>query len=88
MVFVPFIAIDNNRNSVVVGSSILCDETIPSYTWSLQAFFKVHKVQPKLVLTDQDAAIKEVFPIVFTEAKHRLCMWHIMAKLPNRVCYI
>ncbi|KAJ9535084.1 hypothetical protein OSB04_un001840 [Centaurea solstitialis] len=85
MVFVPFLAIDNNRKSVVVGSGLLCDETTPSYTWLLQAFLKVHKVQPKLVLTDQDAAIKEAFPLVFTEAKHRLCMWHIMAKLPNRV---
>ncbi|KAJ9553283.1 hypothetical protein OSB04_017328 [Centaurea solstitialis] len=85
MVFVPFLAIDNNRSSVVVGSGILCDEKMPSYTWLLEAFIKVHGSQPKVVLTDQDAAIKEAFPIVFNESKHRLCMWHIMDKLPIRV---
>ena len=61
MVFVPFIAIDNNRSSEVVGSGILCDESLPSYTWLLEAFIKVHGSQPNLVLTDQDAAIKEAF---------------------------
>lgn len=85
MVFVPFLAIDNNRHSVVVGSGILCDEKLPSYTWLLEAFLKVHGVQPKVVLTDQDASIREAFPLVFNESRHRLCMWHIMDKLPNRV---
>ncbi|KAJ9565886.1 LOW QUALITY PROTEIN: hypothetical protein OSB04_001852 [Centaurea solstitialis] len=85
MVFVPFLAIDNNRHSVVVGSGILCDEKCPSYTWLLEAFLKVHGVQPKVVLTNQDVAIKEAFPVVFNESRHRLCMWHIMDKLPSRV---
>ncbi|KAJ9552186.1 hypothetical protein OSB04_016231 [Centaurea solstitialis] len=85
MVFVPFLAIDNNKSSVVVGSGILCDEKRPSYTWLLEAFIKVHGSQPKVVLTDQDASIKEAFPIVFSESKHRLCMWHIMDKLPKMV---
>lgn len=84
MVFVPFLAIDNNRSSVV-GSGLLCGESLPLYTWLLEAFLKVHGSQPKLVLTDQDAAIREAFSIIWNESKHRLCMWHIMAKLPNRV---
>ncbi|KAJ9566503.1 LOW QUALITY PROTEIN: hypothetical protein OSB04_002469, partial [Centaurea solstitialis] len=64
---------------------ILCDEKLPSYTWLLEAFIKVHGSQPKVVLTDQDEAIKEAFPIGFNESKHRLCIWHIMDKLPIRV---
>ncbi|XP_024969654.1 protein FAR1-RELATED SEQUENCE 5-like [Cynara cardunculus var. scolymus] len=29
--------------------------------------------------------MKQAIPMVFTEAKHRLCMWHIMKKVPSKV---
>ncbi|XP_024964550.1 protein FAR1-RELATED SEQUENCE 5-like [Cynara cardunculus var. scolymus] len=36
-------------------------------------------------MTDQCSAMKQAIPMVFTEAKHRLCMWHIMKKVPSKV---
>ncbi|XP_024992191.1 protein FAR1-RELATED SEQUENCE 5-like [Cynara cardunculus var. scolymus] len=47
--------------------------------------FWVHDRQPTLVLTDQDASIKKEIPVVFPDARHRLCMCHIMKKLPAKV---
>ncbi|KAK1430092.1 hypothetical protein QVD17_12597 [Tagetes erecta] len=40
---------------------------------------------PLLVLTDQDPAMKQAVAAVFTQSRHRLCMWHIMKKLPSKV---
>ncbi|XP_076943069.1 protein FAR1-RELATED SEQUENCE 5-like [Bidens hawaiensis] len=37
---------------------------------------------PKLVLTDQDAAVKQAVRDVFDQSIHRLCMWHIVKKIP------
>ncbi|GJY14883.1 FAR1-related sequence 5-like protein [Tanacetum coccineum] len=35
-------------------------------------------------VTDQDGAMKRAIEAVFTKAKHRICMWHIMQKLPSK----
>ncbi|XP_024969632.1 protein FAR1-RELATED SEQUENCE 5-like [Cynara cardunculus var. scolymus] len=58
MIFVPFLAVDNHKASVVVGSALI---------------------------SDQCSAMKQAIPMVFTEAKHRLCMWHIMKKVLSKV---
>nr|KAJ0194419.1 hypothetical protein LSAT_V11C800440710 [Lactuca sativa] len=59
MVFVPFTAIDHHKKSVTVGSGLLSNESIESYSWLLKEFLKTHGKEPTLVLTDQDAAIKQ-----------------------------
>ncbi|XP_024963431.1 protein FAR1-RELATED SEQUENCE 5-like [Cynara cardunculus var. scolymus] len=85
MIFVPFLAVDNHKPSVVVGSTLISGETIENFTWVLRAFLKCHDKQPVFVITDQCSAMKQAVPLVFTEANHRLCMWHIMKKVPSKV---
>nr|KAJ0205004.1 hypothetical protein LSAT_V11C500284820 [Lactuca sativa] len=60
------------------------NEIIESYSWLLKSFLKTHGKEPTLVLTDQDAAIKQAIENVFPNSKHRLCMWHIMKKLKSK----
>ena len=88
MAFVPFLAVDNHKRSVVVGSSLVAGETIDNFKWVLAAFLKCYKKQQKVVITDQCSAMKQAVPFVFTEAKHRLCMWHIMKKVPSKVGFV
>ncbi|KAI3672518.1 hypothetical protein L6452_38607 [Arctium lappa] len=85
MVFVPFVAVDNHKKSVVVGVALINSETVPNYTWILKAFMKAHGQQPRFVITDQCAAMKQAIPIAFPNSKHRLCMWHITKKLSSKV---
>ncbi|XP_052623644.1 protein FAR1-RELATED SEQUENCE 5-like [Lactuca sativa] len=85
MVFVLFTAIDHHKKSVTVGSGLLSNESLESYSWLLKAFLKTHGKEPTLVLTDQDAAIKQAVENVFHNSKHRLCMWHIMKKLKKKI---
>ncbi|XP_052627239.1 protein FAR-RED IMPAIRED RESPONSE 1-like [Lactuca sativa] len=59
MVFVSFTAIDHHKNSVTVGSGLLSNESIESHSWFLKAVLKTHGKEPTLVLTDQDATIKQ-----------------------------
>ncbi|KAJ9556782.1 hypothetical protein OSB04_011396 [Centaurea solstitialis] len=59
MVFVPFLAVDNHKRSVVVGASLIAGENAINFEWAV--------------------------PSVFTESKHRLCMWYIMDKIPRKV---
>ncbi|KAI3692833.1 hypothetical protein L6452_32657 [Arctium lappa] len=85
MIFVPFLAVDNHKSSVVVGSALINGETIDNFTWVLRAFLGCHGKQPVFIITDQCAAMRQAIPLVFTESKHRLCMWHIMNKVPGKV---
>ena len=40
---------------------------------------------PKAIVTDQCKAIQAAIAEVFPEAKHRLCLWHILKKLPVKL---
>ncbi|XP_024965434.1 protein FAR1-RELATED SEQUENCE 5-like [Cynara cardunculus var. scolymus] len=85
MIFVPFVAIDNHKKSIVVGASLIRNESIVNFTWVLKAFMKAHGSQPQFVITDQCVVMKQAIPIVFPEATHRLCMWHITKKVKEKI---
>ncbi|GJZ16610.1 FAR1-related sequence 5-like protein [Tanacetum coccineum] len=86
MKFVPFIGIDNHGKCVTLGSGMLLHEDTKSYTWLLTAFMTAFLKEPTMIVTDQDGAMKRAIEAVFTKAKHRLCMWHIMQKIPSKIC--
>nr|GEZ43685.1 hypothetical protein [Tanacetum cinerariifolium] len=86
MVFVPFTGIDNHIKCVNFGSRMLLKEDTEAYTWLLKSFMTAHEKQPTMVVTDQDGAMKRAIEAVLTESKHRLCMWHIMQKVPAKIC--
>ncbi|XP_021987008.1 uncharacterized protein LOC110883599 [Helianthus annuus] len=44
-----------------------------------------HHCNPKVVVTDQDPAMKKAISAVFVDTRHRLCMWHVMHKLSLKV---
>jgi hypothetical protein len=85
MIFVPFTGVDHHKKCVTFGAGLICDETIESYLWLLETFVKAHPKHPMLVLTDQDAAMRQAVITIFPNSPHRLCMWHIMNKLPAKV---
>ncbi|GJZ24778.1 DNA-directed DNA polymerase [Tanacetum coccineum] len=85
MVFMPFTAIDNHRRCVTVGTGLLKKETTEAYGWLLRAFRKAFVCAPNIVVTDQDGAMRLAIAAEFPESKHRLCMWHIMQKIPSKI---
>ncbi|KVH21030.1 MULE transposase domain-containing protein [Cynara cardunculus var. scolymus] len=81
MVFVPFTAVDNHNYNVVIGLALVGHEHVPNYKWLLQAFPKAHLKPLLMILTNQCPEIATVFP----DSRYRLCIWHIMYKVPNKV---
>ncbi|GKB60760.1 FAR1-related sequence 5-like protein [Tanacetum coccineum] len=65
---------------------LLLREDTEAYTWLLRSFMTAHEKQPTMIVTDQDGAMKLAIEEVLTESKHRLCMWHIMQKIPAKIC--
>ncbi|XP_076881034.1 protein FAR1-RELATED SEQUENCE 5-like [Bidens hawaiensis] len=85
MFFVPFTAIDNQCRNVTVGAALLSSESIESYSWLLKVFLDSFGIAPKVVVTNQDPAMKQEISFVLPNSRHRLCMWHIMKKLADKV---
>ncbi|XP_071727537.1 protein FAR1-RELATED SEQUENCE 5-like [Rutidosis leptorrhynchoides] len=85
MKFVPFTGIDNHRRCVTVAVRLIRNETAESYTWLLRCFMKTFEKEPNMIVTDQDKSMTIAIKEVFKTAKHRLCMWHIMRKVPSKI---
>ncbi|XP_022031116.2 protein FAR1-RELATED SEQUENCE 5-like [Helianthus annuus] len=85
LVFVPFTGIDNHFRNVTFGGALLGSETADSYRWLLRCFVNAFGSEPKVVVTDQDAAMKRAIKDVLSRSRHRLCMWHIWEKLKTKV---
>ncbi|XP_022873215.1 protein FAR-RED IMPAIRED RESPONSE 1-like [Olea europaea var. sylvestris] len=44
----------------------------------------INSQAPNGIITDQDRAIQNIIQIVFSNTKHRWCLWHILKKLPQK----
>ncbi|XP_021975544.1 protein FAR1-RELATED SEQUENCE 2-like [Helianthus annuus] len=85
MVFVLFTGIDNHHCNGTFGAALLASKTADTYIWLLRVFLKVVGSQPKVVVTDQDPAMKKAISAVFVDTRHQLCMWYVMHKLSLKV---
>ena len=73
-----FVGLNNHRQTVIFGGTLLYDETIPSFKWLFETFLKaMGGKKPKTILTDQDAAMANAISVVMPETFHGLCTWHI-----------
>ncbi|KAI3813106.1 hypothetical protein L1987_17822 [Smallanthus sonchifolius] len=85
MVFVPFTSIDNHNRNVTLGAALLGSESAESYSWLLRFYVKAFGCAPKVIVTDQDPAMKKAIQEVLPNSRHRLCMWHIWEKLSAKL---
>ncbi|XP_024626876.2 protein FAR1-RELATED SEQUENCE 5-like [Medicago truncatula] len=73
-----FVGLNNHRQTVIFGATLLYDETIPSFQWLFETFLKaMGGEKPKTILTDQDAAMAKAISLVMPKTFHGLCTWHI-----------
>ncbi|XP_074297088.1 protein FAR1-RELATED SEQUENCE 5-like [Silene latifolia] len=87
MMFCPFIGVDNHKRCVTFAGGLLRKEDGESFTWLFQNFVKaMGDCYPTTIITDQCKGINQAVKDVFGDkTQHRLCMWHIMKKLPDKV---
>ena len=77
--FGVFVGFNHFRETMVFGAVLMYDETFESFKWLFETFLKAHNgKQPKIIYTDQDAAMGKTVKEVFLEAWHGLCTFHIM----------
>ncbi|KAL5796150.1 hypothetical protein ACOSQ2_000970 [Xanthoceras sorbifolium] len=79
--FLPFVQLlgANHHNQVVVfAAAFLFDDTSESLKWLLHTFLEAMSgKRPKVILTDQDAAVVEAINSVLPEIDHYTCLWQM-----------
>ncbi|XP_074306323.1 protein FAR1-RELATED SEQUENCE 5-like [Silene latifolia] len=87
MVFCPFTGVDNHKRCVTFAGGLLRKEDGESFTWLFENFVKaMGDCYPTTIITDQCKGINQAVKDVFGDkTQHRLCMWHITKKLPDKV---
>ncbi|XP_076903931.1 protein FAR-RED IMPAIRED RESPONSE 1-like [Bidens hawaiensis] len=78
----------SKSNYLAFGDIISFDVTIKTNKWSVGVGLLASETSesaPKVIVTDQDPAMKQAITFVFPNTWHRLCMWHIMKKVADKV---
>ncbi|KAL2944102.1 Protein FAR1-RELATED SEQUENCE 5 [Bienertia sinuspersici] len=77
-----------SKSCATFAATLLYREDTESFVWLFEAFRNaMSDCDPKCLITDQDPTMKITIERVFDSSKtrHRLCMWHIMKKVPKKV---
>ncbi|RZC82856.1 hypothetical protein C5167_045642 [Papaver somniferum] len=79
MICAPVIGINNHGQPMLFGCGLLDVETTDSVVWLFTTFLEaMGGKKPISVFTDQSAFISNAVSVVFPEAQHGLCLWHIL----------
>ncbi|XP_038717244.1 protein FAR-RED IMPAIRED RESPONSE 1-like [Tripterygium wilfordii] len=85
MPFAPFVGVNHHGHSILLGCGLISSEDTKTFVWLFRTWLEcMGGVAPHGIITDQDRAMKNAIEIVFPNTKHRLCLWHIMKKVPKK----
>ncbi|XP_012699089.1 protein FAR1-RELATED SEQUENCE 5-like [Setaria italica] len=89
MPFEPIVGINNHLQSILLRCALLPDETIEIFVWVLERLKgAMGGHEPSNIITGQDKAMKVAIAIVFPNATHRCCQWHVLSKANDKLAWL
>ncbi|XP_047319523.1 protein FAR-RED IMPAIRED RESPONSE 1-like [Impatiens glandulifera] len=86
MPFAPFVGVNHHGQSILLGCGLLSSENTESFIWLFKSWLTCMLGRaPKVIITDQCRAMAIAIEEVFPNSQHRLCLWHIMKKIPAKL---
>jgi hypothetical protein len=84
--FLPITGVNHHMQSVFLGVACLGNEKTESYVWLFKTYLKaMGGLAPHLIITDEDASMKATISMILPDTSHRLCTWHTMDKVLEKV---
>ncbi|XP_071741407.1 protein FAR-RED IMPAIRED RESPONSE 1-like [Rutidosis leptorrhynchoides] len=85
MPLAPFVGVNHHGQSVLLGCGLISNEDTKTFTWLFRTWLTCMSGRaPPAIITDQDQAMKKAIEVVFPNARHRWCLWHVLKKLPEK----
>ena len=86
MPFALFVGVNHHGQSILFGCGLILNEDTNTFVWLFDVWLSsMSRKAPHAVITDQDKAMKNAVKIVFPNACHQRCLWHIMKKVPEKL---
>ncbi|KAL2901431.1 Protein FAR-RED IMPAIRED RESPONSE 1 [Bienertia sinuspersici] len=72
--------------SILLGCALIRREDSETYKWVMREWLEyMGDVQPGDIITDQSTPMANAIQEVLPNSRHRLCVWHILSKMPRKV---
>ncbi|GMP67967.1 hypothetical protein CsSME_00027751 [Camellia sinensis var. sinensis] len=86
MPFAPFVGVNHHGQSILLGCGLLSSEDTDTFVWLFKSWLScMSNKPPKAIITDQCRAMQNAIEIIFPQARHRWCLWHVMKKIPEKL---
>ena len=85
MPFAHFVGVNHHGQSILFGCGLISGKDVETYVWLFKSWLAcMDGHPPKSIITDQCRSMQVAVATVFPESYHRLCLWHIMKKIPKK----
>ncbi|KAG6716930.1 hypothetical protein I3842_04G073100 [Carya illinoinensis] len=87
--FAPFVGVNHHSQSMLLGCALVADETKSTFVWLMKTWLRAMGGQaPKVMITDQDRALKAAIEEVFPNTRHCFSLWHVLERIPESLAYV
>ncbi|XP_050280045.1 protein FAR-RED IMPAIRED RESPONSE 1 isoform X1 [Quercus robur] len=87
--FAPFVGVNHHFQSMLFGCALVADETRSTFVWLMKTWLRAMGGQaPKVIITDQDKALKAAIEEVFPNTRHFFSLWNILEKIPETLANV
>ncbi|KAI8534595.1 hypothetical protein RHMOL_Rhmol10G0102500 [Rhododendron molle] len=78
--------VNHHGQSILLGCGLILREDTSSFVWLFETWLAcMSGCSPNAIITDQCKAMQNAISIVFLNARHRWCLWHILKKIPVKL---
>lgn len=78
-VFYPFVEVNHHGQSTLLSCVLLSNKDTKTFIWLLTTWLEcMHGRTPNAIIIDQDKVMKNAIEVVFPNACHLWCLWHLM----------
>ncbi|CAK9176475.1 unnamed protein product [Ilex paraguariensis] len=89
MPFALFVGVNHHFQPMLLGCALVADETKATQVWLMKTWLRAMGRQaPKVIITDQDKALKAAVEEVFPNARHCFSLWHILERIPETLAHV
>ncbi|KAE9611702.1 putative transcription factor FAR family [Lupinus albus] len=87
--FAPFVGVNHHSQPILLGCALVADETKSTFVWLMKTWLRAMGGQaPKIVISDQDNALKTAIEEVFPNVRHCFSLWHVLEKIPENLSFV
>ncbi|KAL2929882.1 Protein FAR-RED IMPAIRED RESPONSE 1 [Bienertia sinuspersici] len=84
--FANFVGVNHHGQTILLGCALVRNEDTETYKWVMREWLEcMGGVQPGGIITDQSVPMAKAIEQVLPDSKHRLCVWHILSKVPRKL---